>query len=117
MKYPINILSADVHITDHWADSHVARHHAYLDIGYKLAGAIANKAFTEPTIIRAGWIERRDVFTHTLGIRASIQIMPFKDWAIENLRAGDTEFGSILSIPLTNERMMIQRDMNIFYTK
>lgn len=118
MKYPINILSNDIVVSTLWADSHIARHHAYLDIGHKLAGTIAGKAFAEPTIIRASWIEAQDPYMHALRIRASIQVMSFKDWAVEHLRAdGDAEFGRILEIPLTNERMMVERDMGIFYTK
>ena len=117
MKYPIDILSADIGISAHLANAHIARRHAYLDLGHRLAFAIANKAFQEPTIIRAGWVENRDPVMDALRIRASIHIMPFKDWAVENLRAGqEAEWGRILEVPLTNERIMLYRD-SFLYTK
>lgn len=117
MKYPIDILSADIGISASGADAHIARRHAYLDLGHKLAFAIANKAFQEPTIIRAGWVENRNPAMDALRIRASIHIMPFKDWAIENLRAGqEDEWGKILEVPLTNEHIVLYRN-SFLYTK
>lgn len=117
MKHPINIQSAEVFVSGHLADTHIARRHAYLHVSEKLVSAIADKAFTEPIIMRAGWIERRDPFLGLQKVRASIQIMPFKDWAVENLRAGqEDEWGKILEVPLTNERIMLYRD-SFLYTK
>ena len=117
MNKPITIESAEYTIVRHYLDSHLARQHAYLDLSERLVRAIANKAFVEPTIIRAGWIEQKDWPTNDIRVRCSIAMMPFKDWAIENLRAGqENEFGTILEIPLSRERMALRRE-NFLYTK
>ena len=103
MKQPINLESAECQVMNHWADAHIARRHAYLSVAEKLARSIASKAFLEPIIIRAGWIESRDMIANDLRIRCVISSIPFKDWAIENLRAGqEDEWGKILEIPLTD---------------
>lgn len=117
MKQPITIESAESIITDRWPDAHIARRHAYLSLGGKLVRSIASKAFLEPIIMRADWIESRDMITSDFRIRCRIRSISFKDWAIENLRAGqEDEWGKILEIPLTNERMMLYRD-SFLYTK
>jgi hypothetical protein len=117
MRTPSEIIGAKIDIVDYLADHHIARQYAYLSVAEKLARAIADKAFVEPTIIRAGWRESQDRFLQFRTIQCRINIMSFKDWAIEHLRAGNAEFGSILEIPLTDERMMVERDLGIFYTK
>ena len=117
MKQPTIIESAECVVVSYLAHAHGVRRHAYLDLGDKLAHLIANKAFTEPTIIRAGWLENRDRITGDLRIRCRIHSMSFKDWAIENLRAAqEDEWGKILEIPLTDERIMLYRD-SFLYTK
>ena len=117
MNKPITIESAECTIVRHYIDSHLARRHAYLNLGERLAKVIANKAFLEPTIIRADWIEQTDWPTQDIRVRCSITMLPFKDWAIENLRAGqENEFGTILEIPLSRERMALYRE-NFLYTK
>lgn len=114
---PITIESAECTIVRHYLDSHLARRHAYLNLGERLARTIASKAFIEPTIIRADWIEQIDWPTNDIRVRCSIAMMSFKDWANENLRAGqENEFGTILKIPLSRERMALLRD-NFFYVK
>ena len=116
-KQPITIESAECTIVRHYIDSHLARRHAYLNLGERLAHVIANKAFVEPTIIRAGWIEQKDWTTNDIRVRCSIATMPFKDWAIENLRAGQEDaWEKILEIPLSRERMALRRE-NFLYTK
>ena len=115
MNKPITIESAECTIVRHYLDSHLARRHAYLSLSEKLARVIANKAFAEPTIIRANWIEQTDWPTNDIRVRCSIATMPFKDWAIENLRAGqENEFGTILEIPLSRERMALLRDSFLY---
>jgi len=115
MNKPITIESAECTIVRHYLDSHLARRHAYLNLGEKLAHIIANKAFLEPTIIRAGWIEQTDWPTNDIRVRCSIATMSFKDWAIENLRTGqEHEFGTILEIPLSRERMALLRDSFLY---
>lgn len=117
MKQPTSVESTECRVAGYWADAHIARRHAYLSLGEELAHAIANKAFLGPTIIRAGWVESRDMFTDDLRIRCRIHSMPFKDWAVENLRAGqEDEWGRILEIPLSDERVMLYRD-SFLYTK
>lgn len=117
MKTPYKILRAEINVVDRYMDRHIARRMVYLSVAEKLARAIVDKAFVEPTIIRAGWEEIKSPFSSFGKIRCCINIMPFKDWAIENLRAGNAEFSSILEIPLTDEYMMVKREHNIFYTK
>lgn len=117
MKIPFEIIGAEVNVADRYMDHHIARRMAYLSVAEKLAQKIANKAFVGPTIIRAEWYDGRDPFLDLGRVQCRMHVMPFKDWAIEHLRAGNVEFGSILDIPLTNERMMVERDMGIFYTK
>lgn len=117
MRTPYKILGAEINVVDRYMNHHIARRMAYLSVAEKLTRAIADKAFAEPTIIRAGWEESLSPFSSLGTIRCCINIMPFKDWAIENLRAGNAEFGSILEIPLTDEYMMVEREHNIFYTK